>query len=159
MNRNFCLLADMGMHSGLKRLFIWDFRQHKAIDSFLVGHGSGNGPWGTDGSKDNPQFSNTPDSHCSSLGKYRLGERGYSNWGVHIKYLMHGLDSTNSNALKRVIVFHSREVVADEEVYPSGTPEGWGCPTVSNQGFYTIDTLLKASKKPVLMWLYDGREQ
>ncbi|WP_317616906.1 murein L,D-transpeptidase catalytic domain-containing protein, partial [Elizabethkingia miricola] len=41
---------------------------------------------------------------------------------------MHGLEETNSNALKRVIVFHSWDKMSDEEVFPKGSPEGWGCP-------------------------------
>jgi len=44
--------------------------------------------------------------------------------------------------------------MSDEEIYPKGSPEGWGCPTVSNNAFKKIDPLLKNSKKPVLMWIY-----
>lgn len=158
MNQDFCILIDMGIHSGKKRFFVWDFKQNKIIDQFLVGHGCGDNSWSSDETKDNPSFSNIEDSHRSSLGKYKIGERGFSNWGVNTKYLMHGLESTNSNALKRIIVFHSWEEVADEEVYPKGTPEGWGCPTISNASFKVIDPLLKASSKPVLMWIYNGKD-
>ena len=153
-NTDFCILIDMSIHSGAKRFYIWDFKKDKIIYSFLVGHGCGNKPWSYAFSKNNPTFSNTVDSHCSSLGKYKIGERGYSNWGVHIKYVLHGLETTNSNALKRFIVFHSWEVVSDQEVYPNGTPEGWGCPTISNNSFKIIDPLLKKSSNPVLMWIY-----
>jgi hypothetical protein len=120
----------------------------------LVGHGCGDNPWNNDFSKENPKFSNTDESHCSSLGKYKIGERTYSNWGVHVKYVLHGLELTNSNAFKRFIVFHSWEVISDEEVYPDGTPEGWGCPTISDKSFKIIDPMLKLSAKPVLMWIY-----
>ena len=156
MNQDFCILIDMGIHSGKKRFFVWDFKQNKITHQFLVGHGCGDNSWSGDETKDHPSFSNVEDSHRSSLGKYKIGERGYSNWGVHTKYLMHGLEPSNSNALKRIIVFHSWEEVADEEVYPKGTPEGWGCPTISNASFRLIDPLLKDSSKPVLMWIYDG---
>jgi hypothetical protein len=88
------------------------------------------------------------------LGKYKIGERGYSNWGINIKYSLHGLEASNSNAFKRLIVFHSWEVVQDEEIYPDGTPEGWGCPTISNKSMKLTDPLLKLSEKPVLMWIY-----
>lgn len=158
MNQDFCILIDMGIHSGKKRFFVWDFNENKITHRFLVGHGCGNNSWSSDETKDNPSFSNTEDSHLSSLGKYKIGERGYSNWGVHTKYLMHGLESTNSNALKRIIVFHSWEAVSDEEIYPKGTPEGWGCPTISNASFKTVDDLLKNASKPVLMWIYNGKD-
>jgi len=154
-NTDFCILIDMSLHSGLKRFFIYDFKKNEISQQYLVGHGCGNGSWSSDDSKENPKFSNVDNSHLSSLGKYKLGERGYSNWGVNIKYLMHGLEETNSNTLKRIIVFHSWEMMSDDEVYPKGSPEGWGCPTVSNKAFKEIDPVLKNSKKPVLMWIYN----
>jgi hypothetical protein len=154
MNTGFCVLIDMSLHSGLKRFFVWDFLKDTVAHSFLVGHGCCDNAWSADRSKDTPKFSNVDGSHCSSLGKYKLGERGYSDWGIRIKYLMHGLEASNSNALARCIVFHSWDQVSDQEVYPGGTPEGWGCPTVSNNSMRIMDPLLKAAQKPVLMWVY-----
>jgi len=110
--------------------------------------------WSRDYSKDTPVFSNKDGSHCSSLGKYKIGERAYSNWGVKIKYVLHGLEITNSNAQARVVVLHSWSMVPDSEIYPAGTPEGWGCPSVSNTSMWIIDGKLKSAKKPVLMWIY-----
>ena len=155
MNDEYCILIDMNIHSGRNRFFVWDFKKDTITHSFLVGHGCCDNPWGKDYSKESPSFSNIENSHCSSLGKYKIGERGVSSWGVKTKYLLHGLDETNSNALKRVIVFHSWEAVSDEEIYPKGTPEGWGCPTLSNENFRIIDQKLKSSKKSVLMWIYN----
>jgi hypothetical protein len=156
MNQDFCILIDMGINSGKKRFFVWDFNKKEITHKFLVGHGCCDNPWGKDYSKDNPRFSNVNNSHCSSLGKYKIGQRGYSNWGVHTKYLLHGLESSNSNALKRIIVLHSWEAVSDQEVYPKGTPEGLGCPAISNSSFEMIDPLLKTASKPVLMWIYSS---
>lgn len=152
---DFCLLIDMSLHSGVKRFFVWDFRKNKVTGKYLVGHGCGTHPWSSDGSKDRPEFSNEDGSHLSSLGKYKVQERGYSEWGIHVKYLMHGLGETNSNALKRFIVFHSWNLMSDEETFPKGSPEGWGCPTVSNNAMQEIDPMLQKSGKPVLMWIYN----
>jgi hypothetical protein len=154
-NTDFCILVDMSLHSGVKRFFVWNFKKQSIEHSFLVSHGCCDKPWKQDQSKKNPTFSNVDGSHCSSLGKYKIGARAYSNWGVNIKYFLHGLEATNNNAYKRIIVLHSWEAVSDEEVYPKGTPEGWGCPTLSNNSFKIIDPLLKASNKPVLMWVYN----
>ena len=151
---DFCILIDMSLHSGIKRFLIFDFKNNEIKKSYLVGHGCGNAAWSADDTKDNPTFSNIEYSHLSSLGKYKIGERGYSSWGVNVKYLMHGLEEINNNAVKRVIVFHSWEKMSDEEIYPTGSPEGWGCPTVFNNAFREIDALLKTSEKPVLMWIY-----
>ena len=154
MNEDFCILIDMSIHSGKKRFFVWDFKKDEVMHRFLVGHGCGINSWSNDDSRDSPVFSNVENSHSTSLGKYKIGERGYSDWGVHIKYIMHGLEESNDNALKRFIVFHSWEMVSDDEVFPAGTPEGWGCPTISNENFTVIDPMLKISSKPVLMWIY-----
>ena len=157
MNEDFCILIDMGIHSGKKRFFVYDFKKKAITQSFLVSHGCCDYIWGQDFSKENVSFSNVNDSHCTSIGKFKIGERGFSNWGINVKYLMHGLEKTNDNALKRVIVFHSWEKVPDEEVYPDGTPEGWGCPAISIANFKVIDPILKKAKKPVLMWINNGK--
>jgi hypothetical protein len=128
LNTHFFILADLGRHSGLNRFFVWDFDTDQIIQQCLVSHGCGSNPWGSDTSREKPEFSNMDNSHCSSLGKYTIGERGYSQWGIHVKYLLHGLDATNSNALRRVIVLHSWDSVAEQEPYPRGTPEGWVAP-------------------------------
>lgn len=132
-NDIFCLLVDFSIHSGKNRLFVWDFDSSKTILESLVSHGSGPSQWSSDLTKDSPVFSNVVDSHCSSLGKYKIGKRGWSNWGIHVNYKLHGLESTNNNAYKRVIVLHSWDAMPNAEVYPKGCPESWGCPAVSNE--------------------------
>lgn len=151
---DFCILIDLGLHSGVNRFFIWDFKQQKVTLSCLTGHGCGDSPWSYDWSKENPKFSNEEGSHCSSLGKYKIGKRAYSDWGIKVKYLLHGLDSTNSNALSRLIVFHSWDAISEHECYPNGSPEGWGCPVISNANMRMVDELLKKSSAPVLMWVF-----
>ncbi|MGX5686494.1 murein L,D-transpeptidase catalytic domain-containing protein [Chryseobacterium cucumeris] len=155
LSKDFCILIDMSLHSGVNRFFIWDFKNNKISKQYLVGHGCGSNSWSKDDSKANPGFSNEDGSHLSSLGKYKLEGRGYSDWGINIKYLMHGLEETNSNALKRFIVFHSWDMMSDNEVFPDGSPEGWGCPTVSNNAMKEIDPIIQKSGKPVLMWIYN----
>lgn len=155
MNTDYCILIDMSLHSGVNRFYVWDFKTNKIIQENLVGHGCGENVWSLAMSKDSPKFSNQDGSHLSSLGKYKIGERGYSDWGIHVKYLLHGLDETNSNALKRYIVLHSWNKMSNEEVFPNGSPEGWGCPTISNDAMRMIDKKLKIAKKPVLLWIFN----
>ncbi len=150
----FCILIDMSLHSGKNRAFLWDMKKDSIIASGLCAHGCGSMPWGETYTKTKPVFSNTPDSHCTALGKYKIGKRGYSQWGINVNYLLHGLESTNNNAIKRQIVLHSWSDVADKEVYPSGTPEGWGCPAIGNQLMRTLDAKLKQTEKPVLLWIF-----
>ncbi len=155
LNTRFFFLADMGRHSGLKRFFVWDFEKDTIVHSFLVSHGCGPYPWTTTFTKDSPKFSNEEGSHASSLGKYVIGERGSSQWGIGVKYLLHGMDPTNSNALKRAIVLHSWEQVSNHEIHPDGTPEGWGCPALSNESMRIIDSLLKGASARTLLWVVE----
>lgn len=154
LETNYCFLLDMSIHSGRERFFIWDFLKDTLIEKGMVSHGCGDNPWGYDFSKSNPIFSNTPESHLSSLGKYKIGARGYSQWGINVNYKLHGLESTNSKAYERYIVLHSWEMIPNNPIYPSGTPEGWGCPAVSNDFMKRLDERLKNKSKDVLLWIY-----
>ena len=154
LNTELCILIDMRVHSGKKRLYIYNFKTDSIISSGLCSHGCGNNPWAGDETKNNPVFSNIPDSHLSSLGKYKIGNRGYSNWGINVNYKLHGLESTNSNALSRDIVLHSWKMIPNQEMFPNGTPEGWGCPAVSDKQMRIIDSLLQPSNENVLLWIY-----
>lgn len=153
LESNYFLLVDLSVHSGKKRLFKYDFNKDTIVSSYMVSHGCGDNVWGQTFTKDNPKISNEADSHCSSIGKYVIKGRGVSQWGIKVKYLLYGKDETNSNALNRAIVLHSWEKIPNDEVYPNGTPEGWGCPAVSNEAMHEIDKILKQSKKSVLLWI------
>ncbi|WP_244280889.1 murein L,D-transpeptidase catalytic domain-containing protein [Mucilaginibacter gossypiicola] len=153
-NTRYCILIDMSLPSGIRRFMIWDFKKNDTLMSGLVSHGCGRNPWNGVWSKDKPSFSNMDGSHCTALGKYEIDGRAWSAWGIHVKYYLNGLESSNNNALARQIVFHSWERVAENEVYPNGTPEGWGCPAISNNTMKTVDALLKKQKKHVLLWIY-----
>lgn len=152
LNNEFFILVDLGVHSGLKRFYVYNKKKEAFVDSFMVSHGCGSSRWSSDNTKSSASFSNEPNSHLSSLGKYIIGERGISNWGINIKYRLYGQEKTNRNASKRAIVLHSWSAVPEDEVYPSGTSEGWGCPAVSNNDMKTIDKLLK-DKERLLFWI------
>jgi hypothetical protein len=152
LNKSKFILIDLGIHSGYKRFFVYDFKKKEVSKSYMVSHGCGDNQWGRTSSKEKPQISNEFDSHCSSVGKYVILDRGVSQWGIKVNYVLQGKDKTNSNARSRAIVLHSWDAISDHEVYPEGTPEGWGCPAVSNESMKEIDELLKTNEK-VLMWI------
>ncbi len=152
-NQDYYFLLDMSIHPGKNRFFVYDFKQNKIINQNLVTHGS------CDQLEENPEqwekakFDNRNDSHCSMKGKYKIGVRAYSQWGIHVKYVLHGLEKSNANAEDRVVVLHSWEAVANKEVYPQVSPLSWGCPAVSNDFMKLLDAKLKTAKKPVLLWI------
>lgn len=155
LNQSKFILIDLGIHSGYKRFFVYDFKKKEVLKSYIVSHGCGDNQWGRTSSKEKPQISNEFDSHCSSVGKYVILDRGVSQWGIKVNYVLQGKDRTNSNARSRAIVLHSWDAISDNEVYPEGTPEGWGCPAISNESMKEIDELLKINKK-VLMWIINS---
>jgi L,D-transpeptidase catalytic domain len=148
-------LVDLSIHSGKNRFFIYDFSAKKVIVENLVTHGS------CDQFEENPakwekvKFDSRVDSHCSMKGKYKIGNRDYSSWGINVKYWLHGLESTNKSAEKRVVVLHSWNAVKNKEVYPRYAPLSWGCPAVSNEFMEKLDIRLQDSEKPVLLWIID----
>lgn len=153
-NTDYCILIDMKIHSGKNRMFVWNFNTGMIEKEALCAHGSGKGNNRSTG--ETPKFSNIDGSLLSSLGKYKIGIRSYSQWGINIHYKMHGLEESNNNAFKRIIVLHSHTPVPDSEIYPAHLPMGWshGCPVTSNKMMTYLDKKLSESKKPVLLWIY-----
>ena len=141
-NSNFCILVDFSIHSGKNRMFLYNIKKGMVEDSFLVAHGRGSGQ-----SFGKPKkFSNVSGSNCSSLGLAVTEGRDYSKWGVNIKYWLRGLDKTNNNLKKRVVVLHSWTGVPDFEVYPITIHQSQGCFTVSNNTMEKLDKLIKSQK-------------
>ena len=153
-NTNYCFLVDFSIHSGKKRFFVWDFKGDSIKYASLCAHG-----YGKDSTPSKPVFSNVPGSLCSSLGKYKVGIRAYSKWGINVHYKLHGLEATNNKAFERIVVLHSYTPLPTTEVYPSHLPLGMsqGCPVICDETMRQIDALLKAEvkSKPVLLWIYN----
>lgn len=151
----FCVLIDMRISSGKFRFFVWDFNKKIILDKGLCSHGSCSQITIPEGEK-LPYFTNKSGSYCSSLGKYKIGKRGYSNYGIHVNYKLHGLDKTNNNAFDRIIVLHSFNNLEDSEIHPYEAIESWGCPAVSDKMMTRMDQRLSGIEKPVLMWIYNN---
>lgn len=155
-NTDYAILIDMSIHSGKHRMFVYDFNNQKVERSALCAHGIGKGEQSS--TETEPLFSNVEGSLLSSLGKYRVGIRSYSQWGINVHYKLHGLEPTNSNAFQRIIVLHSYTPVSAEEIYPSHMPLGWsqGCPVTDDETMSYLDQKFQKTSKPVLLWIYNG---
>lgn len=152
LSEKHCVLVNFHIHSGKKRFFVWNFEKDTVLYTSLCAHGMGRGS-----TTIQPVYSNDEGSYCSSLGRYKIGVSSYSQWGINIHYKLHGQDSTNNNAFKRIVVLHSHEPIPDEEIYPYHLPLGYslGCPVISDETMRKLNTLLKKSEKNVLLWIYD----
>ncbi|WKL48850.1 murein L,D-transpeptidase catalytic domain family protein [Flavobacterium pectinovorum] len=147
-SKKIAFLVDMKIKSGKNRFFVYDLENDQIIDQGLVAHGSGS-ETGIKG--DILQFSNTPNSNCSSLGRYSI-EKSYS--GVFGKaFRLNGLDETNSNALKRAIVLHRYKEVPDEEK-EYYIINSHGCPMVSEVFFKRLEKVIESSNSKIMLYMY-----
>jgi L,D-transpeptidase catalytic domain len=146
-NDQYCFLIDMSLHSGQKRFFIYDLKKDSIKNSGLVTHGNCFEYW-----LEGRRYSNVVGSGCTSLGKYKIGYSYSGSWGY--SYKLHGLDSSNNNAFKRTVVLHGHECVAETEVLDEICQSN-GCPTVNPNFLEDLKKIINASRKPLLLWIYD----
>lgn len=148
-------LVDFSLHSGKDRFFVWDFEADTVGFSSLCAHGVGKGS--NRSSYTDIKFSNVENSYTSSLGKYKTGIRSYSQWGINVHYKLHGLEKTNDNAFKRIVVLHSYGLVPQSEIYPAHLPLGYsqGCPVINDEVMRQVDALMKQKDKDLVLWIYN----
>jgi hypothetical protein len=145
-NTNYTILVDYSIPSGKNRLFLYNLYTEEIEKSFLVAHGDG---------CPNTTFSNEVGSNCSSEGMSVINGRDYSNWGINVKYWVDGLDHTNSNLRKRVVVLHSWWGIPNIEIYPFPIVESQGCFTVSNNTMRYLDKFIqKQENKKILIYSF-----
>jgi hypothetical protein len=148
-NTEYCFLVDMSIPDGKNRFFVYNLDKDAPEISSLVSHGFGS-------TKQNSyaelEFSNEPNSFKTSLGRYRIGDPYKGTYGL--SYKLYGLDSTNDRAFERTIVLHADTHVPEREVFPYHIYQSAGCPTVSPLFLQVLSKYIRASKKPILMWIY-----
>jgi hypothetical protein len=146
-NADIAFLADMKIQSGKNRFFVYDLKAETIIDSGLVAHGSGS----ETGMPGKLKFSNTPNSLCTSLGRYTIGNSYHGQFGK--AYKLNGLDKTNSNAMIRHIVLHKFNTLPYFE-QDQPIRNSLGCPMVSVKFYDRLQKHIDASAKPILLDIY-----
>ena len=145
-NSEYCFMVDMKMESGKKRFFVYNLKTDSIELAGLVTHGSGKTQ------SNEIQFSNTANSLCTSLGKYKIGNAYTGKFGLAFK--LYGLDNTNNNAFNRFVVLHAHSCVPNDETAPFPICESWGCPTVAPSFLQELKIYIEKSEKPVLLSVY-----
>ncbi|GGG45568.1 murein L,D-transpeptidase catalytic domain family protein [Epilithonimonas arachidiradicis] len=117
-------VCDFSLSSNRKRLWVIDLGEKKVLFNTLVAHGKGTGE------EFATSFSNTEDSHQSSMGFYvteqtYTGDNGYS-------LRLFGMDrGYNDAALERCIVMHGAKYVSEDFIKSEKRlGRSWGCPAV-----------------------------
>ena len=97
-------ICDFSQSSRRKRFFVIDMNQQKVLINTYVAHGR------KSGSEYARSFSNSPESHMSSLGFYKTETTYYGGHGLALK--IEGLESGfNDKADSRNIVIHGSDYV------------------------------------------------
>lgn len=146
-NNRIAFFVDMKIPSGKNRFFVYDLKQDKIIDRGLVAHGSGS----ETSVKGKLKFSNVPNSLSTSLGKYTIGNHYVGKFGK--AYKLYGLDTTNSNAFDRDIVFHYYYDVPYKE-QDNYICNSYGCPMVNKKYFDRIAKIIDSSKSNIVLNIY-----
>ena len=139
-NPDFISLIDFSIRAGLPRYFLLNMKTGE-VKAMLTAVGSGSDP---DGDGLANSFSNIADSHQSSLGFYLTDDEYVGSNGRSLR--LHGLNSTNSNALKRAIVVHGAPYVSELDQHAG---RSHGCPAVDLKN---IDALIDQIKDGSLMF-------
>jgi len=148
LDTTYAFISNMGMLSTKKRFFVINMVTMEIECSGLVSQGRGLGR-----TKYDKQYSNTIESKCTSLGRYKVATKYKGAYGE--SYRLIGLDSTNQNAVKRRIVLHQMGCIPDDEnIAPTCVSEG--CPAVSPNFLSSLTKIIDTRKKPVLLWVFDS---
>ena len=149
-------VIDYSKPSTERRLWVFDLKSKELVYEELVAHGQGSG------ANMATQFSNTDESHQTSLGLFVASETYIGKHGYSLR--LDGLDrGVNDRARDRAIVIHGAPYVSEQFVKANGRlGRSWGCPAISAAvakpmidrvkggglvfAYYPDATLLKTSK-------------
>lgn len=148
-NCRVALLWDLAMHSGRRRLALWNFEKGCAEHVFVAGHGSGSRR--SHARSAYARVSNEDGSHLSSCGRALIAERYEGRYGV--AYRLDGLDESNSALRGRCVVLHGWEFTTDRPLWPLPSVGSWGCPVVSRRAMALLDEVLRHEER-VVLWAY-----
>lgn len=124
INSKVITLIDFTKPSCEERLFVIDPQTGKILYKTLVAHGKNSGEYYAN------RFSNTPQSHQSSLGFYLTGKPyvGCHGYSLQLDGLEKGI---NDNARKRAIVIHGASYVSQSFIESNGRlGRSFGCPAL-----------------------------
>ena len=135
-NSKYLTIIDMRMSSNSKRLFIINMHENKIEHQSIVAHGR------RSGNEFANIFSNTINSHQSSIGFYQTAETYFGKHGLSLR--LDGLEYSNNNARKRAIVIHSANYVSESFIKKFGRlGRSYGCPSLPKKDYKEIIQKIK----------------
>jgi hypothetical protein len=130
-------IIDYSLPSSVERLFVIDLKNKKIRCRSLVAHGRNSGE------ECSTRFSNSPQSHKSSLGFYITGSTYRGAHGYSL--LLNGIDTGyNDRARSRAIVMHGAGYVSGDYIERYGRlGRSLGCPALPPKSNTGIIDLIK----------------
>lgn len=148
-NKKYVMFIDFSLSSAEERLYVVNLVTGN-ISKFLVTHGIGSDINNIGYAE---SFSNQDKSHKSSLGLYISAGNYVGKHGESIR--LHGLSSTNSNALERAIVLHAARYVSEGIADAQGhIGRSYGCPAMNLTDFKLLRPRIKGG---VLLLAYNEK--
>jgi len=138
-------ICDFSQSSRRKRFYIIDLEEMKLLVNTYVAHGRNSG------GEFAKSFSNSPESHKSSLGFYRTLQPYYGEHGLSLR--IGGLErGINDRADRRNIVIHGSDYVGDNFIQNNSfAGRSYGCPALpSNE----IDEVVNTIKDGTCLFIY-----
>lgn len=127
-NRDKIYLVDFTRHSSEPRLHEVDMEAGK-VTTLRTAHGRGSDPQHTGYARN---FSNVPDSHCSSIGAFVTDG---ASWGAEQgpNVILEGLEPTNDKARERAIIIHGADYADPDFLAREGKlGRSYGCFSVAH---------------------------
>lgn len=144
-SNNIISIADFSLISTARRLWVIDLVQRKVLFNTQVAHGQGSGG-------DFPTvFSNTGDSHQSSIGFYVTKSAYGGKHGTSLRIA--GMDKGfNDNAEARNVVIHPASYCSPSYLAQTGhLGRSWGCPAVAPE---LAQPIINTIKDGTMLFIY-----
>lgn len=139
-------IADFSQISAKKRLWIIDLARKKVLFNTQVAHGQGSG------GEFPTVFSNTGDTHQSSIGFYVTKSTYGGKHGTSLRIA--GMDKGfNDNAEARSVVIHPANYCSPSYMaqHKGGIGRSWGCPAVSPE---LAQPIINTIKDGTMLFIY-----
>lgn len=149
-NENVLSIVDFSLPSSQKRLFVIDLENFKLLFNTYVAHGRNSGK------EYARRFSNSPESHMSSLGFYVTQETYYGEHGLSLK-LQGEEKGINDNAESRAIVIHPADYVSEHTLKSLGyLGRSYGCPALPQK---VATPIIKTIKDGSCFFVYSDSQK
>lgn len=147
------IIVDFSIHSSRNRFFVINTAKRSVIIRSKCAAGSGTNKF------NHLSFSNRPGSNCSCIGHFAVIKEQPMPTRKVPSLVLNGLDSTNSNALKRGILIHPSKTVdaytdSAQAVIPSDPTVSSGCFSISSAAMAELKNIFSQSAKPMLLYAF-----